>query len=76
MADTELEAQFRKMCEHHDLTYTYSDDGRAYRAGAASLDRVKEFAKKLPREDAVRIWNEVVDTKIAEGYRAGFHWSI
>lgn len=70
------EDEFRTMCERHDLTFEYSDDGRVWRAGQASLNEVKEAAKELPREVAVRIWNEVVDSKLAEGYRSNWYWKV
>src|SRR5580698_6757463 len=55
---------FEKACQHHDLTYNYSDDGVWWRAGLASHDRIKKAANKFPREDVERIWNAVVDTKV------------
>ncbi len=75
-ANTAEEAAFRDACMSHDLTYSYSDDGRVYRRGSESLSRVKKMAESLPREDAVRIWNEVVDSKIAEGFRDQFYWRV
>lgn len=66
--------KFRKMCMSHDLTYEYSDDARYWRAGCKSLTAIQVAAKDLPREDAVRIWNEVVDLKIKAGYGENFKW--
>jgi len=68
------EDEFRKLCKNHDLTYQYSDDGPVWRRGQASYDNLVEASKKLPREVAVHIYNEVVDTKLKEGYRDGFYW--
>lgn len=65
---------FENACTHHDLTYSYSDDGRWWRAGCDSHDRIKKAAAKFPREDVERIWNAVVDTKVVEGVRAQFYW--
>ena len=67
------EDEFREMCRAHDLTYQYSDDGGVWRRGGASYARILAAAKELPREVAVRIWNEVVDTKLAEFARASFY---
>lgn len=47
--------QFKQMCERHDLTYSYSDDGGCWRAGCKSHDAIREAAKKLPIEDVKRI---------------------
>ena len=68
------EAEFRTMCEDHDLTYVYSDDGACYRRGQASLQAIKAAAKELPEGAAARIWNLVVDYKIIEGYRKDWYW--
>lgn len=68
------EEKFRQMCQQHDLTFDYSDDGGVWRRGQESLARVKAAAKELPRDVAVRIWNEVVDTKLVEGARSNFYW--
>lgn len=65
---------FRKMCRAHDLTYQYSDDHGVWSRGSASETRVRAAAEQLPREDAVRVWNEVVDSKIAEFARKSFYW--
>ena len=32
------------------------------------------MASTLPREDVVRVWNEVVDRKLIAGYRENFYW--
>ena len=66
---------FRALCVNHDLTFDYSDDNVVWRRGWAERDALHLYAKKnLLREDAVRIFNEVVDTKLAAGYREGFYW--
>lgn len=69
------EAEFRGMCQRHDLTYEYSDDHRYWERGVASYTALCKFANTLPRATAVRIWNEVIDTKIVEGSRPQFYWS-
>lgn len=69
-----LEDEFYKKCKAHDLTFEYSDDGNVWRHGCKSLDEIAAFAKGLPREDAVRIWNKVVDEKILDSHRAQFYW--
>ena len=62
---------FERACERHDLTYSYSDDGRWWRAGCESHDRIKKAAAQFSREDVERIWNAVVDTKVVESARSG-----
>jgi len=73
---TEAEEEFRKLCKQHDLTYEYSDDHSYWLRGNASLAKVQDAAKLLPREDVVRIWNEVVDTKLIPEARAQFYWKV
>jgi len=65
---------FERACERHDLTYSYSDDGRWWRAGCESHDRIKKAAAQFSREDVERIWNAVVDTKVVESARSQFYW--
>lgn len=71
---TITEDSFREMCRRHDLTFDYSDDGSVWRRGCASWDAVTQAAKLLPRDVAVRIWNEIVDTKLVEDARESFYW--
>jgi hypothetical protein len=66
--------EFREACQRHDLTYEYSDDGRYWRAGCASYDRIRKAAKQFPREDVERIWNEIVDQKLVPDARERFYW--
>jgi hypothetical protein len=72
--DSVLEELFRNMCVSHDLTHMYSDDGSVYRRGREQLMNIREAAKELPDGMAKRVWNETVDSKIAEGYREQFYW--
>lgn len=65
-------AIFRQMCERHDLTYQYSDDGESWRRGIASEDEIRKAAKLVP--DHAAIWNSVVDTKIVADHREPFYW--
>lgn len=37
--------EYRKVLEYHDWSYEYSDDGAAYRRGAANLARLVAIAK-------------------------------
>ena len=67
--------EFRKLCENHDLTYSYSDDNRYYEAGRRQYSEITSAAKQLPRADAVRIWNEVVDRKLKPEGRGLFYWT-
>jgi hypothetical protein len=66
---------FKRACEAHDLTYSYSDDGRWWRAGCESHERIVKAAEKFPREDVERIWNAVVDTKVIPDAAPQFYWS-
>lgn len=66
--------EFRVMCQRHDLTYSYSDDGACWRAGNQSLARIELAMKLIDRNEAVKIWNEVVDTKLVESARSQFYW--
>lgn len=65
---------FERACAAHDLTYSYSDDGRWWRAGLESERQIQEAAKKFPREDVERIWNAQVDRKLVESVREQFYW--
>lgn len=65
---------FREACISHDLTYGYSDDGRWWRAGCESHDRIRKAAEKFPKQDVERIWNEIVDIKLVESARQQFYW--
>jgi hypothetical protein len=71
-----IEDEFRKLCKSHDLTHEYSDDHSYWVRGRASLAKVEEKAKELDREVAVRIWNEVVDSKIVPGHREQWYWKV
>lgn len=71
-----VEQEFRTLCRQHDLTYEYSDDHFVWQRGSESLAKIRAKAKELPREVAVRIWNEVVDTKLVEDARPMFHWKV
>lgn len=65
---------FERACVAHDLTYSYSDDGRWWRAGCESHDRIRKAAEKFERADVERIWNAVVDTKVIPEVREQFYW--
>lgn len=65
---------FERACVSHDLTYSYSDDGRWWRAGCESHDRIKKAAEKFDRADVERIWNAVVDTKVIPEAAEQFYW--
>lgn len=72
--DEAMEVWFRHLCISHDLTFEYSDDGSVWRRGRDSFGRIKAFSTRLPREVAVRIWNEAVDKKIQTPHNEEFHW--
>lgn len=68
--------QFRTMCEQHDLTYEYSDDGRAYRRGRDSEDAIRKFVSdgNITNEEAAEIWNSVVAERLVPDARGQFEW--
>jgi len=66
--------EFRAMVQRHDLTYSYSDDHRYWVSGSKSYAEIKHAAKQFNRADVVRVWNEVVDTKLVENARSSFYW--
>lgn len=67
------EEAFYRLCKAHDLLYMFTDDNRAYIAGRASLKAIKVAAEQLPRDVAVRIWNGIVDEKLADN-REHHYW--
>ena len=67
-------AEFRELCKKHDLTYNFSDDSRSYNAGRDSYAAIRKAADELPAEVAIKIWNEIVDEKLAPGHGAGYKW--
>lgn len=69
-----LEQDFLNACRIHDLTYDYSDDPSAWRAGRASYANIVTMSKQLPRERAVSIWNSVVDAKLTPEAAPQFYW--
>ena len=75
-SDPALLAEFTRLCEAHDLTYDYSDDGNTYRRGREQRIAIYDFAKRLDRADAVRIWNEQVDRKLIKDAREPFYWKV
>ncbi len=64
----------KALCEAHDLTYNYSDDIRSFRNGNEQRKAIDIVAARLPRDVAVKIWNDVVDAKIGEAHRSEFYW--
>lgn len=70
------EGQFRRMVQAHDLTYSYSDDHSYWVRGQASINRIRAAKEHVDPEVAVQIWNECVDSKIAEQAREQFYWSV
>ena len=75
-----LEA-FKKLVDRHDLTYSYSDDGNAWRRGDASMKAIRDMKLALIKEDpaneekCIKIWNDAVDKKIAASSREDWYWS-
>ena len=66
---------FKKAVEAHDLTFMYSDDYSAYTRGNNSLSRIKHMASQLPKEEALKIWNEAVEKKVVESVWDEFKWT-
>lgn len=74
---TDLDAKVEQFCSlvaSHDLTYTFSDDSRSYDRGRAQLEAIERLKAEIPKDRAVAIWNNNVDRKLAEPYRADFYW--
>ena len=53
----------------------YSDDYSAYTRGNNSLSRIKHMASQLPKEEALKIWNEAVEKKVVESVWDEFKWT-
>lgn len=70
----DLLAAFTDAVQKHDLTYSYSDDHRAYTRGREQWQRILGLAAQLSAGEAAAIWNAAVDRKIAEGSRHLFYW--
>lgn len=66
--------EFEEMVNRHDLTYSYSDDGRVYDNGLAQERAIMKAAKEFPIDDVKRIWNAMVDRKLIESAREQFYW--
>lgn len=65
---------FDVLVKQHDLTYMYSDDAAVYRRGDEQYRRIRTISGNLDPEFARRIWNEMVDERLAAGYRKQFYW--
>jgi len=64
---------FQRLVACHDLTYSYSDDPYYYHKGSDSYDRIISMARKLPRSEVVKIWNDNVRNKLSFGI-SSFLW--
>lgn len=71
-----IEANFRDAVERHDIAFAMSDDHRVYRRGLEDRKLIEAHAKLLPIAVAVRIWNEVVDTKFVPEARQYYYWEV
>ena len=60
--------EYNKLNKHHDYTYMYSDDGRAYRKGSAQANELSNLYMQLSPEekDIVALYNNFV-LKRSEG---------
>ena len=65
--------EFKKLVKTHDLTYYFSDDGKAYSSGFRSYTAILNKAREIGNP-AVEIWNEHVDEKMRPPYREMFRW--
>ena len=78
MAETErlmrdpVEVEHRINC--FDLTYGYSDDGSAYRAGSAQESWLRQASKFHDAEWFRTTYNAMVDRRLTEAYRPQFYW--
>ncbi len=66
--------RFRAMCRLHDITYVYSDCHETWRTGCDTMMQILAGAKQMEDGEGKRIWNEIVDEKIAEPYREKYYW--
>jgi hypothetical protein len=71
LSDQEI---FRNMCQAHDLSYVYSDDGKVYSNGEKQYKEIMEFSKKLPLDEAKTIWNEMVEKKVIKHCWGEYKW--
>lgn len=73
---------FEKLVNQHDLTYSYSDDQRAWRRGADSIKAILAMKEALIKEDpaneakVVEIWNKNVDKNISQNQRSQWYWKV
>ena len=67
---------FTQLVKEHDLTYDWSEDITKWRAGDEQYRAIQKLAMELPRQEAVRIWNSVVDEKIRPETADLFYWSV
>ena len=67
---------FTQLVKEHDLTYDWSEDSTKWRAGDEQYRAIQKLAMELPRQEAVRIWNSVVDEKIRPETADLFYWSV
>ena len=73
---TQEQAAFVALVNDHDLTYDFSEDGRVWRAGQASYQKIKSEAVKFDRAFVVEVWNASVDHKIVPSSREMFYWKV
>ena len=67
---------FKQLVRSHDLTYDWSDDSTKWQAGDNEYRAIQKLAMELPRQEAVAIWNSVVDEKIRPELVEQFYWSV
>jgi hypothetical protein len=77
VAREQITTTWEQWCERvrrFDFSYSYSDDGEAYRAGAREEESLREAAKQFPIEDVRRFWNAQADRKFIKPYGEQFYW--
>lgn len=67
-------SEFEEMCRRFDLTYTYSDDHRAYERGRKQYQELLTARRQLGDTLAVPIYNKVVSEKLTESFAPQFFW--
>ena len=76
MTTEELIEQFRVAVQNHDVTYDYSDDHQVWRRGGAQLAEINRLAALIPRETAVKIWNERMDKYFVASEAPRWYWKV
>ena len=68
--------EFTELVNYHDLTYSYSDDGRVWSRGQAQYDKIVAASKQFAPEDVKRVWDAMVDRALLQNFREPFYWRV